>query len=63
METIDRAAEWRRLKDVYAHMSDDELEVVADEGYQLTDLAKQALEAEISSRGLELKLAFAPAEA
>jgi DNA-directed RNA polymerase subunit M/transcription elongation factor TFIIS len=62
METIDRAAEWRRLKDVYAQMSDDELTVVADEGYQLTDLAKQALEAEIGVRGLDLKLASAPPE-
>jgi DNA-directed RNA polymerase subunit M/transcription elongation factor TFIIS len=63
MDTIDRAAEWRRLKEVYAQMSDDELTVVAGEGYQLTDVAKQALEAEISNRRLDLKLASAPPEA
>lgn len=62
MDTIDRAAEWRRLKDVYAQMSDDELAVVADEGYQLTDVAKQALEGEIGRRGLDLKLMSAPPE-
>jgi DNA-directed RNA polymerase subunit M/transcription elongation factor TFIIS len=62
METIDRAAEWRRLKDVYAQMSDDELAVVAGECYQLTDLAKQALEAETGRRGLGLKLASTPPE-
>jgi hypothetical protein len=43
VDTIDRAEEWRRLKELYLRMSDEELEVVANNGYDLTDVARQAL--------------------
>jgi DNA-directed RNA polymerase subunit M/transcription elongation factor TFIIS len=60
METIDRAEEWRRLKELYLEKSDEELEVVAHEAYELTDVAQQALEAEIARRGLKLEMRKAP---
>src|SRR4051794_23313055 len=60
METIDRAEEWRRLKELYLEKSDEELEVVAHDAYELTDVARQALEAEIARRGLKLEMRKAP---
>jgi DNA-directed RNA polymerase subunit M/transcription elongation factor TFIIS len=60
METIDRAEEWRRLKELYLQKSDEELEVVAHDAYELTDVALQALEAEIARRGLKLEMRKAP---
>lgn len=41
-------------------MSDEELEVVANDGYDLTDVARQALQAELARRGLKLELKSAP---
>jgi DNA-directed RNA polymerase subunit M/transcription elongation factor TFIIS len=60
METIDRAEEWRRLKELYLQKSDEELELVAHDAYELTDVAQQALEAEIARRGLKLEMRKEP---
>lgn len=60
METIDRAEEWRRLKELYLQKTDEELEEVAADGYELTDVARQALEGEIARRGLKIELQKAP---
>ena len=60
METIDRAEEWRRLKELYLQKSDEELEIVAHDAYELTDVAQQALAAEIARRGLKLEMRKAP---
>jgi hypothetical protein len=60
MEIIDRAEEWRRLKELYLEISDEELEVVAHDAYELTDVAQQALEAAIARRGLKLEMRKAP---
>jgi DNA-directed RNA polymerase subunit M/transcription elongation factor TFIIS len=57
---IDRVEEWRRLTDQYSAMSDDELEAVANDGWELTDVAQQTLQSEISSRGLKIQLKAAP---
>jgi hypothetical protein len=62
MADIDVAQEWRRLQDVYAGMSEEELQAVANQGYELTDIAKQALTAEISRRGLKVVVRLAPPE-
>jgi len=59
MSEIDMGQEWRRLQDVYAGMSEEELQGVADDGFELTDLAKQALSAEISKRGLQVVVRLA----
>ena len=53
---MDQAEEWRRLKDFYARMNDGELEVVANEAYDLTDIAKPLLNDEIARRGLKIPL-------
>ena len=53
---MDQAEEWRRLKDFYAGMNEGELEVVANEAYDLTDIAKPLLKDEIARRGLKILL-------
>jgi DNA-directed RNA polymerase subunit M/transcription elongation factor TFIIS len=53
---MDVTQEWRRLQELYAEMSEDELEMVAQDAYDLTDVAKQALQAEVSRRHLDIKL-------
>ena len=58
----DPAREWQRMQEVYARMSEDELEKVAGEAYGLTDIAKQALEAEIRTRRLDISLPQSPQE-
>ena len=56
MNDFDPNREWRRLSEVYAAMNEDELQAVADDAYELTDIAKQVLQAEISRRGLSIEL-------
>jgi len=56
MDGQDQAEEWRRLKEFYARMNDGELEVVADEAYDLTDIARPLLKDEIARRGLRIEL-------
>ena len=60
MADIDVAQEWRRLQDLYAGMSEEELEAVANGGCKLTDIAKQALQAEIVRRNLKLIVRLEP---
>jgi len=55
--------ERERIAGVYSGMSDGELEKVAATGYDLSEVARQALEAEISSRNLDLKIAALLAKA
>jgi DNA-directed RNA polymerase subunit M/transcription elongation factor TFIIS len=54
----DPAQEWQRMQGVYSQMSEDELRNVADTGYDLTDIARQVLQAEISARKLDIPLAM-----
>jgi DNA-directed RNA polymerase subunit M/transcription elongation factor TFIIS len=56
METADPVAEWNRLTELYRQKSDDELELIAADAYDLTDTAREVLTAEISLRKLDLKL-------
>lgn len=60
MSQIDLNAQWRELQENYGAMSDEELEAVAQEAYDLTDIAKQALKAEISHRNLKIELQETP---
>jgi len=60
MSTIDVNEQWRELQENYAGMSEDELQSVAQDAYDLTDMAKQALGAEISRRNLKIDLQAAP---
>ena len=52
MAMIDPAQESRRLAEVYSAQSDGELEQVAAQAFDLTDVAREALRAELSKRGL-----------
>jgi hypothetical protein len=49
-----RAAEW------YSSLTDEELKLLADEAWSLTDAGKQALQAELARRSLVIVLAAAP---
>jgi hypothetical protein len=52
MAKIDPESERRRLAEFYSQQMDGELEKVASQAYELTDLAREALRAEVARRGL-----------
>src|SRR5579859_7361689 len=56
MATLDNTGEFLRLQALYARLTEDELQAVADEAFELTDVAKQALQGEILARGLHIQL-------
>src|SRR3984957_2006510 len=56
MARIDSEQERRRLIDFYARQLDGELEKVASQAYELTDLAREALRTELVRRGLSAEL-------
>ncbi len=60
MTETDVQREWRKLEEAYGGMSDEELCSLAEQAYKLTDLARQALQAEITTRGLQAQLAEKP---
>jgi DNA-directed RNA polymerase subunit M/transcription elongation factor TFIIS len=61
VESVESVEEWRRLKELYARLTDEELQALADNGYELTDVAKQALRGEILTRGLQIQVRDVPA--
>ena len=56
MPRIDPEQERRRLAEFYSRQMDGELEKVASQAYELTDLAREALRAELAKRGLSIEL-------
>jgi len=52
MTRIDPELERKRLVEFYSQQMDGELEEVAGQAYELTDLAREALKAEVARRGL-----------
>jgi hypothetical protein len=50
--TIDPLQEKQRLEELYASQTDEELENVAAQARELTDVAREALRAELTKRGL-----------
>jgi len=56
MAMIDPEQERRRLAEFYSGQMDGELEKVAEQAYELTELAREALKAELDRRGLQTKL-------
>lgn len=56
MAKIDPEQERRRLAEFYSQQMDGELEKVASQAYELTDIACEALKAELARRGLAGKL-------
>ena len=63
MKTFDPQQERQRLAEVYAGMADGELEKLAGEAISLSDVATEALHAEISRRGLAVALSGPAADA
>jgi DNA-directed RNA polymerase subunit M/transcription elongation factor TFIIS len=60
MEPLDQQEQWRQLMDTYRQMSEDELCPMADDAFDLVPVAREALQAVISERGLKIQLALAP---
>jgi DNA-directed RNA polymerase subunit M/transcription elongation factor TFIIS len=60
MNDFDPNRQWRQLSETYAAMADEELQAVAEEAYELTDIARQALQAEITRRALPVELRKEP---
>jgi DNA-directed RNA polymerase subunit M/transcription elongation factor TFIIS len=56
MNDIDVQKEWSNLAETYAGMSDEELCSLDEKAYELTDLAKQALAAQLSARNIDANL-------
>src|SRR5438270_13413168 len=56
MATINSEQEHRRLIQLYAQMSEGELQKLAEDAASLTDEARQALQSEIAGRGLNIAL-------
>ena len=56
MKSIEPSEQWRSLKETYSSMSEDELQAMAHDACDLTDIAKQVLRSEISGRGLSIQL-------
>lgn len=48
--------QWRDLRENYGRMMDGELEVIAESAYELTDIAREALQSAITERGLNVAL-------
>jgi hypothetical protein len=60
MSRIDPEQERKRLVEFYSQQMDGELEKVAKQAYELTDLAREALTAELAKRGLRIDLVARP---
>lgn len=60
MESIDPEVVRRQLQENYEQMTEDELSVVAEDAYDLTDPARETLQAEIARRGLNIELKTPP---
>src|SRR5215471_20752370 len=60
MAKVDPERERRRLAEFYAGQMDGELEKLAGEAYELSDLARGVLKAELERRGLSVQLAEQP---
>src|SRR5450432_2064346 len=61
MDPLDPATEWRRLSGLYGRMSDGELVALARQKSELTDVAHEALNTEISQRKLNVQPETPPA--
>jgi hypothetical protein len=60
MAKIDPEQERQRLAEFYAGQLDGELERVAEEAYELSELAEEVLKAELQKRGLSVQMAEHP---
>ena len=58
MESLEQ--QWQQLKERYAQMTEDELAALAEKAYDLTEIAREALQAVIMEKGLDLRLTLDP---
>ena len=58
MESVDQ--QLQQLKESYEHMTEDELGAVAEDAYDLTDIAREALQAVITEKGIAVRLKLEP---
>jgi len=54
MDAVDRVEQWRQVSEHYRSLTDDELIAIARQKSELTDVAQQALDAEVLHRKLEI---------
>src|SRR5208337_4092027 len=62
MQPIDEPEELRRLEDLYARTGDGDLRALADKLDELKEVARHALRAETSERGLAMETHDAPTD-
>jgi len=58
MESVDQ--QFRQLKENYEHMTEGELYSLAEKAYDLTEIAREALQAVIMEKGVDLRLTLDP---
>lgn len=58
MESVDQ--QLQQLKENYEHMTEDDLCALAEDAYDLTDIAREALQAVITERGFTVRLKLEP---
>jgi rubrerythrin len=58
MESVDQ--QFRQLKEKYEHMTEGELYALAERAYNLTEIAREALQAVITEKGVDLRLKLDP---
>ena len=58
MESLDQ--QFRQLKENYEHMTEGELCALAEKAYDLTEIAREALQAVIVEKGIDLQLKMDP---
>lgn len=58
MESVDQ--QLRQQKENYGHMTEDELCALAEDAYDLTDIAREALQTVLSERGITIRLKLEP---
>jgi DNA-directed RNA polymerase subunit M/transcription elongation factor TFIIS len=58
MESVDQ--QWQQLKKRYEQMTEGELAALAEEAYDLTEIAREALQNVITEKGLDLRLKLHP---
>ena len=58
MESVDQ--QWQQLKKRYEQMTEGELAALAEEAYDLTEIARESLQNVITEKRLELRLKLHP---
>jgi DNA-directed RNA polymerase subunit M/transcription elongation factor TFIIS len=58
MESVDQ--QFRQLKEKYEHMTEGELNALAEKAYDLTEIAREALQAVIMEKGVDVRLKIDP---